>query len=310
MLVFLVVAYAVCGGIAGALQAPINAGLGKHVGPLQATLVSMGGSFAIMLVINIVRYLVTGQSGIAGVLECEPWMLLGGIEGSFILFGVATCTPKMGVALLVTLSMLGQMFASLVIDGFGLMGTTAVPTNPLRIAGVVLFVVGILLVYKGRLEQAKAAGKPESEAKPFRYMAFIFFCGVVSGIQMPTNVALQSHAGLLEAMMIHFFIGSMSMLLLVLATQKGKLHSFAGVRPWKMLGGICGVVGVMSLIVSTPILGTALNSAAMTFGQLIGAVAIDAKGLLEAEKIHINGWRIAGVALVVASVALVTAAKL
>ena len=40
---------------------------------------------------------------------------------------------------------LGSLGAALAIDGFGLLGTTAIPVTASRVAGIVLAVVGFLL---------------------------------------------------------------------------------------------------------------------------------------------------------------------
>ena len=352
------------GGVAGAIQGPVNGALGKRIGPLQATLVSFTGALIIITCGNIVYALFSGQSyGLAHIVECEPWMLLGGPEGAFVVLGAATCTPRLGVALTATLTTLGQMTSCLLIDAFGLLGTTAVPTNPLRVVGILVFLAGVVLVHHGQVLQrqkeeeaatgaaveadaaveagAKAdaageagakvgivgeqAGKTPSTAQPpaatnaqvsskkkpaVFYVIFMFICGVAAGIQLPTNVALQSHVGLLEALLFHFTFGSICILTVVLITQKGKLNSLSDIAPWKMTGGVCGVIGLPIMIFVTPVVGTALNSALMALGQLAGGLLIDAKGLLQVRKVPLNAWRIAGVCVLVVSIILVAIGRM
>ena len=93
------------GGVAGAIQGPVNGALGKRIGPLQATLVSFTGALIIVACANIAYALFSGQyCGLAHIVECEPWMLLGGPEGALVVLGAATCTPRLGVALTATLT--------------------------------------------------------------------------------------------------------------------------------------------------------------------------------------------------------------
>ena len=304
----------VFGGTLGAVQGPVNGALGKRIGPLQATLISFFGAFTVVTCISLAYFLIGGHDfGLVQVGECNPWMLFGGLEGALFVFGAATCTPRLGTALTVMLAMLGQMSACLLIDTFGLLNTATLPANPARVVGIVLFVVGVVLVYRGQVLQVRASTDTSSMLKhkdAVLYMLLMFVCGVAAGIQLPTNVALQSHVGVLEALLFHFSLGSACLLLLVLLTQKGKLHSLRGVAPWKMTGGLYGVVGVCILIVATPVLGTALNAALMTLGQIAGAVVVDNFGLLQVRKTPVNAWRIAGVGVLLLSIVLITLGRM
>lgn len=348
------------GGVLGAIQAPVNGSLGKHVGPLQATWVSMTGSFLIMILVNVVYHVAAGAPfGLLRLGECEPWMLLGGLEGCVVLFGFAACTPRLGVALTSTLAMLGQMATCLVIDAFGFLGTTPLPTNFFRIAGIALFVVGVMLVYHGNTQQERVMnshvlaarcrvqaqeahsnvgsaaahnhaltdtrmmGKQTAENDMHRtdgtrtagksaapFVVLIIVSGMATGFQLPTNVALQSHVGIPEALLFHFGLGSLIMFFVVLFTQKGHFHSFKGVAPWKMSGGVYGVFGVPIMMIVTAAVGTALNSALIALGQLAGALVVDGFGLLQTQKRLISIWRVMGVVVLVASIALVTVGRL
>ena len=331
------------GGVAGAVQGPVNGALGRRIGPLQATLISFSGALIIVICINVVYVLFSGQPyGLAHVSECEPWMLLGGPEGALFVLGAAACTPRLGVALTATLATLGQMTSCLLIDAFGLLGTTAVPTNPFRVTGILIFVVGVALVHHGQVLQRRkeaeeaeegagvGAGAPaagcassaaqspastneqaQSKKKPVAfYICFMFVCGVVSGIQLPTNVALQTRIGLFEALLFHFLFGTLCILAFVLITQKGKLNSLSGIAPWKMTGGVFGVIGLPIMIFVTPVVGTALNSALQALGQLAGGLLIDGRGLLQVRKVPLNAWRVVGVCVLVISIILVAIGRM
>ena len=61
------------------------------------------------------------------------------------LTGFATAVPVLGVTEATLIYILGSLGAALAIDGFGLLGATAIPVTTTRILGIVLAVVGFLL---------------------------------------------------------------------------------------------------------------------------------------------------------------------
>lgn len=74
---------------------------------------------------------------------------------------------------------------------------------------------------------------------------------------------------------------------------------------WAYLGGILGAIFVTTTILAVPRVGTAVTLASIICGQLIGALLIDTFGWLGVKPIPLNPWRVAGVALLIAGVALV-----
>jgi len=63
----------------------------------------------------------------------------------FILMAVIV-TPKLGAALMLASSIVGQLGAALVIDHYGLFGATVIPVSGTRILGVVLLALGVILM--------------------------------------------------------------------------------------------------------------------------------------------------------------------
>ena len=310
MLVIGMMLYALTMGLAGAAQGPTNAALGKRIGVMQATLVSFSGAFVTAALINLAAYLVTGHSGVANVVNCEPWQLLGGLCGAMVVFSIAYATPRLGVALTVTLQIMSQMIASFIVDGFGLLGVEKVPVEPLRALGCVLLLAGVVLVYRGRLAQAKATGNTVGRKKPAGAIVLMLLSGVVAAIQLPINVALRAQVGLLEAIVVHFGTGIVVLLAVVLITNRGHLPSLKGIPVWMMTGGLYGVYGVMSLIITMPVLGAGLNTAANQLGQLAGGVAVDTLGLFHAPKAQVNVWRVAGILVLLAGIVAIALPQL
>ena len=72
--------------------------------------------------------------------------LLGKASGSAIV--AAFGAPRVGVGVLLTAAIAGQLAAALVLDHFGLMGLSRHPVTITRAAGLVLVLVGAALVRK------------------------------------------------------------------------------------------------------------------------------------------------------------------
>jgi transporter family-2 protein len=71
--------------------------------------------------------------------------LTGGLFGALIVTGFATTVPVLGVTEATLIYILGSLGAALAIDGFGLLGTTAIPITASRILGLVLAIAGFFL---------------------------------------------------------------------------------------------------------------------------------------------------------------------
>ncbi|MFO0864437.1 MAG: DMT family transporter [Gemmataceae bacterium] len=130
-------------GSAIAVQAVVNAGLrGKMNHPLQAVLIS----FAIGTVATIGLCLVNRASWPAWeTLRKEPWWIwIGGLLGVIYVGTSMVATPRVGVALMLSLGFAGQMFCSVAIDHYGWFGLDRRPINPGRLVGVLLLMLGVI----------------------------------------------------------------------------------------------------------------------------------------------------------------------
>ncbi len=70
----------------------------------------------------------------------------GGLMGAFFVATVVTLVPRLGVAMTFSLVVAGQMFVTLIIDHFGLLGVDVRPVNWLRVAGILLITGGVVLI--------------------------------------------------------------------------------------------------------------------------------------------------------------------
>jgi bacterial/archaeal transporter family-2 protein len=139
-----VIVTAIAGGLI-ALQAPINAGLGRATGSLPAALVSFSvGTLALAALVAV-----SGKAGGLGSTFDVTWYyLLGGLLGAVYVANALVAVTAIGAGGVAAATITGQLTASVAIDRLGLFGLEQVPLSPERIVGVVLLLGGTVLVVR------------------------------------------------------------------------------------------------------------------------------------------------------------------
>jgi bacterial/archaeal transporter family-2 protein len=135
---------AVAGGLI-ALQAPINAGLGKETGNLAAALVSfLVGTAALALIVAF-----AGQAGgLGSAFDVRWYYLLGGLLGAIYVANALVAVSTIGAGGVAAATIFGQLTASVVIDRLGILGLEQVPLSPERVIGVALLLAGTVLIVR------------------------------------------------------------------------------------------------------------------------------------------------------------------
>jgi transporter family-2 protein len=133
-------------GIGIAVQAPTNAALAKQGGSvILAALVSFViGSLA--LAAAWAAFDRTPPSALRG---APGWAWAGGFYGACFVAALAFATPRLGLAVALTLAIASQLAAALVLDHFGLLGLRQAPVSIGKVLGVMLVLGGVLLVRRG-----------------------------------------------------------------------------------------------------------------------------------------------------------------
>ena len=139
-----VVLTAVAGGLI-ALQAPINAGLGKATGGLPAALVSfLVGTIALTAIVVI-----SGKAGgLGSTFDVSWYYLLGGLLGAVYVANALIAVSAIGAGGVAAATITGQLVASVALDRLGAFGLNEVPLTPERMLGVGLLLAGTLLVVR------------------------------------------------------------------------------------------------------------------------------------------------------------------
>jgi transporter family-2 protein len=128
-----------------ALQAPINAGLGRVTGNIPAALVSFTvGTLVLVLVVAF-----SGEaSGLGSTFEVRWYYLIGGLLGAAYVTMALITVRSIGAGGVAAATITGQLTTAVIIDRLGLLGLEQTSLSATRIAGVVLLLAGTYLIVR------------------------------------------------------------------------------------------------------------------------------------------------------------------
>jgi transporter family-2 protein len=136
----------VISGACIAVQAPINAQLGRDLGlPFAAAFVSFAAG-AILL--GLVTFTVAGLTHTTiNWTVPAPWLFVtGGALGTVYVTSAVVLTPQIGAAAVMGLAVTGQLLAGIVVDRIGFLGLPMREISLGRVGGAVLLVAGALMI--------------------------------------------------------------------------------------------------------------------------------------------------------------------
>ncbi len=141
-LVLLLVIFAA--GAAATVQPSINARLAEKIGIIHAATIS----FLVGTLVLLVLSLSVERSTFRGVVNAEWWQFSGGLFGAFFVALTILAVPRLGTGTVMAALIVAQLATGLVFDHFGLFGMRHIPLDVNRIAGVVLMVCGVALIFR------------------------------------------------------------------------------------------------------------------------------------------------------------------
>jgi transporter family-2 protein len=145
-------------------------------------------------------------------------------------------------------------------------------------------------------------------------MKFIFLLGLAfaAGMLGPVQAGMNAKIGKalndpFYAALISFAVGTAGLLAYALAGRMdfSVVRTVSGVHWSLWLAGLLGAFYVTATIVLAPRLGTALTFGLVVAGQLTMAVVMDHFGLFGMPVQPVNGFRLAGIALIVGGTMLI-----
>ncbi len=290
-----------------ALQAAANVQLSTAMGsPFGASTLQLGIGGALLVALAALA----GSLGAFGLLdEAEPWQLVGGLGSAVYITAGILLFPRLGALVAVGLFIAGQMLASLLLDGFGWLGVVQDSPGAAALAGGVAVVVGAWMIVGAQA----GVGALEVAARERTAWAAL---GLAAGAALPAQGAInaQLNAQLDAATAVgafSFLVATAAMALalggmLAAGSPRPQAAPLASVPWWGWLGGLCGATYVTSVFLLIPEIGAAPVVVLTVAGQQLASVAVDRYGLLRLPRRTISRRRLAGVAVLLAGVALIT----
>ena len=281
---------------------------------LSAAMVSPFGASTLQLAIGAALLLalatLAGSLGAFGLLDrAEPWHLVGGLGSAIYITAGILLFPRLGALVAVGLFISGQMLASLLLDSFGWLGVARDVHETAALAGAAAVVVGSWLIVRAQA----GAGALEVAARERTGWAFLgLAAGAVLPIQGAINAQLNADLGASTAVgAFSFLVATAAMALALAATvaaggPRPRVEPLRGVPWWGWLGGLCGATYVTAVFLLIPQIGAAPVVVLTVAGQQLASAAVDRYGLLRLPRRAIPVRRLAGVALLLTGVGLIT----
>lgn len=128
-------------------QSAMNAQLGKSLqSPYYSTL-----TVFLVAALSIIAYVLISRFTLPTIAQfnaAPKWSYLGGILGAAYILLIVICAPKLGIGNVTVMVLLGQIFAAIIIDQFGLLGAPLHLINWQRFIGLLFLIAGVFMVKK------------------------------------------------------------------------------------------------------------------------------------------------------------------
>lgn len=228
------------------------------------------------------------------------WAWLGGLLGTIALTTNILLFPKLGSVQTAVLPIFGQIFASLIIDQYGLFASVQTKLTWIKLPGLLLVLAGVLLT---------VVEKNSSNQRPGHVKDLLAWqlAGILAGMLGACQIAINGHLGQIQhsplvAASYSFASGAIILWLVCLF----KRHSFTSVKAtfeqgprywWIWLGGFFGALYVFGSAFLVTKIGTSQIVIFALFGQLSASALIEHFGLLESQPKPVHFQKICGLIL-------------
>lgn len=288
-----------------AVQAGANTQLSKATGsPFAATTIQVVIAGGLLLIVAAAM----GTMFAFATLPRVPWWhAIGGIATAIYVASTILLFPRLGAVVTVGLFIAGQMFASLGLDTFGVLGVPQQPPQTATILGTLAVLVGAAAIVFGQ-----KGSTHELSAAKLGWILLALLAGAVLPVQGAINGLLRSDIGAPFVVgTISFGVATLSMIVVLLITliltdaPKPQLRGLATMPWWGWLGAFCGATYVTTIFTAIPVIGTAAAVGLTVAGQQIASLFVDRYGWFRLPKREISGLRYGGVALLLIGVGLI-----
>jgi bacterial/archaeal transporter family-2 protein len=321
-----------------AVQTSVNLQLNKAVGtPYGASTLQLGVATALLAAVA----LLVGGIGAAGQIgNVTAWHLLGGLASPLYITSGILLFPRLGALASVGLFVTGQMFASLALDLFGLVGIHPRPATVGIMLGAAAVIAGVTTIIRAqrpptpdtpppaepgtaphssgsaavatKIASTPVVAPPSKSTSRAGWIALGLVAGAVLPLQGAVNAALRTdlHAPVIVAM-ISFIVATLTIAVVLTILRASGRTPAPRLRPlgrmpwWGWLGGACAAAYVTATFMLIPTIGAATTIALTVTGQQLASAVIDHRGLFRMPTRPFTKPRAAGLALLVLGSALV-----
>ena len=134
--------FALAGGFFLTFQSVANATISSQIGTWQAAAMTQWTGF----VLAIFLVFALKDRSYRQLTQVSPLYASGGLLAAFILFSNITAIHRMGVTLTISVFLIAQLIAAIVIDGKGWLNMTKKHVGKTQILGVLMMITGILVL--------------------------------------------------------------------------------------------------------------------------------------------------------------------
>jgi len=142
---FLLILLTFMGGMGLSVEAGLLGPLGSELGELWATF----SIFAVGAALTFLLMLFFSPRNSPSFFSQPPSLLLGGVLGPVYVVILTIATPNIGIAMTMIGILAGQIFKSLIIDHYGLFGTTERKIDVKRIIALAFIIISLVFMAQG-----------------------------------------------------------------------------------------------------------------------------------------------------------------
>ena len=291
-------------GVGGllAVQAAANVQLSAAVGS------AVGGATVQLAIGAAVLAVAAAAAGALAALHlvarAPGWHLVGGVASAVYICGGIVLFPRLGAIVTVGLFIAGQMLASFVLDATGWLGVEQRAADAAAALGIVAVLAGAATIVRAQASAPARARAP--------WIAFALLAGAVLPVQGAINAQLRADLDAPMAAALWSFAVATAAMGAVFAgflaggrARAPRVRALDGVPWWGWLGGLCGATYVTSVFLLIPHIGVAPTVGLTVAGQQVASIFVDRHGWLRLPRRAISPVRLAGVAVLLAGVALI-----
>ncbi len=240
-----------------------------------------------------------------------PWYApLGGVAGAVAVFGGLVLVDKVGAGPFNGLTITGNILTSLALDAFGLFGLHGSGFKLMPWIGGLLMVGGIVLIARtsGGDKEEKAEKDSGGLAGKLLY-PFILVAGALQALGVVWNAQLRGAIVNPWLAATVSFLPVVFIFVLMFLVRPSPLPDRAGIariRWWMPLAGIAGAVAVFGGLLFVDKVGAGAFNGLLITANLLTSIALDHFGWLEMKKVRAGRERLAGAAVMVVGIVLIS----